>query len=592
MGKIMPSTSDPTLGMNDEEKDGDNTKYVDELLSKELLQLSVGDRNDIQEEIHGVGCLAPEETPEFVERSLKELTLELEELMFSLPKFQTRGYQQSQLQPNTYVNEKEFRLRFLRCELFDIRKTAFRICEFLEWALILFGEYALQRPITLHDFSKDELKYFRQGYYQLLPSRDRSGRRIVVIIPGEGMEKIPKDAKAKIAMYTSWAAGCNDIDTQRKGLVFLVWFDKSIKTSQIGTKQKAKDHEVASVRASAIHCCTPDTALFRFRRSIMAMRIAHHNRYKLKYHLGDAMENRYMLQTYGIPSDQIPLTWSGTVKLNYHRQWVRLRHAIEQRELRQRLSGMDSSMFVQLNKNTMIDCPNLSDVLFRQGTSTTSHPGNVAFRVMIERRLKKLERIQRLEAETKEMTRIRSKDGSKRSSSVKIPQVKTRKVVMDVIEEVQNRRNERILFWNDLGWWDEATDHHQIYLKVEYIVREYRSTLKRKKNSDLDDHCAEEKRCDLESLSRGDNSACKRPDKIFSDPPCDVEQENRAAPTPATAPVIHLKSATSMFMEAQNGALLGDATSRKRLRLQSPFDSESDNEMDIATCFGMKFIQC
>jgi hypothetical protein len=83
----------------------------------------------------------------------------------------------------------------------------------------------------------------------------------------------------------SWAAGY-DIHTQRKGLLFLVWFDKSCQISSIPKKLRAKDHEVATVRASAIHICTPNTPFYRLRQSITTMRIGQNNRKKLKTHLG------------------------------------------------------------------------------------------------------------------------------------------------------------------------------------------------------------------------------------------------------------------------------------------------------------------
>ena len=186
------------LEMNDEELEcPDNPRFVDELLSKELMRLSVNDRNGIQEEIHGVGCLAPEECPELIHRSLKALSIELDALSLSLPPDLTKAYRQSQLLANTYVNETEFRLRFLRCELFDVPLTGLRICGFLELVLDLFGEYALQRPITLYDFNKEELKYLRYGCYQFLPFRDRAGRRIISIIPGEGLENVPVNTKVR-----------------------------------------------------------------------------------------------------------------------------------------------------------------------------------------------------------------------------------------------------------------------------------------------------------------------------------------------------------------------------------------------------------
>ena len=93
------------------------------------------------------------------------------------------------------------------------------------------------------------------------------------------------NAQAKIALYTCWTAG-HDVDTQMKGLVVLVWFHESFKISKKPQSLHAKFHQVASIRASAIHCCTPDTLFYRFRRSVLIMRIAPHNRLKLKVHMG------------------------------------------------------------------------------------------------------------------------------------------------------------------------------------------------------------------------------------------------------------------------------------------------------------------
>ena len=45
---------------------------------REFMMVSNHDRTKIQEEIHGVGCLAPEETPEYLKMSLQELQLEID----------------------------------------------------------------------------------------------------------------------------------------------------------------------------------------------------------------------------------------------------------------------------------------------------------------------------------------------------------------------------------------------------------------------------------------------------------------------------------------------------------------------------------
>lgn len=154
---------------------------VNNLLSQELLQLSLQDRNAILEEIHGVKCLAPEETPELLEESLFQLGLALENDDF-IPPHQKQAYIKSQQYQNSYVYHDDFRLRFLRFTLFDPKEAAEKIIKFLDIALELFGEFALERPVQLSDFDARDLKYLREGEFQFLPFRDRSGRRIMAVM--------------------------------------------------------------------------------------------------------------------------------------------------------------------------------------------------------------------------------------------------------------------------------------------------------------------------------------------------------------------------------------------------------------------------
>lgn len=151
------------------------------------MELSLQARNDIQEEIHGVKCLAPQETPELLERSLFELDADLNHIILTSSDETTNALLLARNHGNrTHTNSDDFRLRFLRCELFDVQKAAHRICEYLHRIRSFFGDFALEREVYLHkDFSREELREFRKGCLQLLPFRDRSGRRILVIFPGE-----------------------------------------------------------------------------------------------------------------------------------------------------------------------------------------------------------------------------------------------------------------------------------------------------------------------------------------------------------------------------------------------------------------------
>ena len=75
-----------------------------------------------------------------------------------------------------------------RSELFDIKKAAVRLIKYLDLMVEMYGDWALQRKVRLADFTKSELQILKAGYYQMLPFRDRSGRRIMCIVGNLGSE--------------------------------------------------------------------------------------------------------------------------------------------------------------------------------------------------------------------------------------------------------------------------------------------------------------------------------------------------------------------------------------------------------------------
>ena len=193
------------------------------IISKALLQLSLKDRNDIQEEIHSVYSMEREESPWMLEESLRKFAVELDH---KIPQGKKRAYLRCQeicssathlpaedpfpgqsqsprdgtrpITPITpcYINSDDFRLRFLRSQFFDIPKAARQLCGFLDNVLEHFGEVSLTRPIRLEtDFSKEEMKAMKKGFIQLLPYRDRLGRRILIFFPGSDFSEIPISTK-------------------------------------------------------------------------------------------------------------------------------------------------------------------------------------------------------------------------------------------------------------------------------------------------------------------------------------------------------------------------------------------------------------
>jgi hypothetical protein len=151
----------------------------DQMLTKEMQSLSMCDRTKVQEEIHGVSNLCPEESTEMVEEALKCMQQHLDSIQHK-PIFQ-------QLSPFSYLHTREWRLRFLRCELFDCKKAADRLVRYTEYMEREYDMEVLERPLKLSDLqtksgkrAKEIMDSFRSGHSQLFPFRDRSGRRIFV----------------------------------------------------------------------------------------------------------------------------------------------------------------------------------------------------------------------------------------------------------------------------------------------------------------------------------------------------------------------------------------------------------------------------
>ncbi|VEU34132.1 unnamed protein product [Pseudo-nitzschia multistriata] len=100
----------------------------DDMFSTALMKLSFTDRSAIEEELHGVSCMAVKETPELIEDALRCFDVELHKIDHK------PGYDRAQeiLMENSAVDttfwlaRKEFKLRFLRCEFFDPQKAAAR----------------------------------------------------------------------------------------------------------------------------------------------------------------------------------------------------------------------------------------------------------------------------------------------------------------------------------------------------------------------------------------------------------------------------------------------------------------------------------
>ncbi len=185
------STGGPTVGPT----------AIDELLSREMAHLTMEEKQNIEDEIHGFFTRHPSpggEPPmgrhlEHFQNEIDKLDARDKESYLWACSIQEGQAALTMIHPGggsstLHVLKEEYRLRFLRTTIYDVKKAAIRYCRWLDLLVDYFGEAALTRPIYLTDLDEDSNLLLREGGIQLLPGRDRSGRRVIAFMRqlGEG----------------------------------------------------------------------------------------------------------------------------------------------------------------------------------------------------------------------------------------------------------------------------------------------------------------------------------------------------------------------------------------------------------------------
>jgi hypothetical protein len=150
---------------------------IEAAMAHELSALSPNDRTSVLEEIHCVKSMAVQEKHELVDDALGKFRRQA----ISLVGFSGGNDCSDALDFDTpYVKSREFGLKFLRADFFNANLAARRMVSHLELLFKFYGPLALQRPLRFSDLTKKEKFCIRKGALQILPSRDKAGRLILI----------------------------------------------------------------------------------------------------------------------------------------------------------------------------------------------------------------------------------------------------------------------------------------------------------------------------------------------------------------------------------------------------------------------------
>lgn len=217
-----------------------------------------------------------------------------------------------------YVNDPDVRLRFLRAEQYDAKNAVKRFVSFLEFSQELYGSFVADRPIRLSDLkTREEKRALANVSFQLLPFRDRSGRRVYVSVGTCGYDIEPR-LRCKVLWYMFWIAS-EDIESQRKGLIVVGWptngmqksDDDEVKSNESdgggstssepynmwekSLREKIKNVEGVyqtkvligmPMRIAAVHCCFEDRPVYRILSALFYFALSPYLKSRYKVHIG------------------------------------------------------------------------------------------------------------------------------------------------------------------------------------------------------------------------------------------------------------------------------------------------------------------
>ena len=160
-------------------------------LAAELTSLPADERTHATLDLHG--CVDEiEETADMVDKNLAQMDENLTRLIDEDKAGLTAAYHEAFKQSPDYVNDRQFRLCFLRATAFDPVMAATRCCKFLNIKNLIFGSELLTKEIEMKHLTEETRKLIQSGYLQILPIKDRSGRPVLLnIIVLRGEEGVP-----------------------------------------------------------------------------------------------------------------------------------------------------------------------------------------------------------------------------------------------------------------------------------------------------------------------------------------------------------------------------------------------------------------
>lgn len=265
------------------------------------------------------------ETPELIETSLAHFNqAEAAIVMATKQSTPTALHQAHTKCPHLLTND--FKLKFLRAEIFNVKLALKRYVNYWHQRLVLFGPAKAFQDMTLSQALENDLGSLGIGFARYVGEHP-SGRAIVLMDPSrlDGIA-YDRDSLGRAIWYT-YHAMVERPGVQQKGVI-VIWrlsdFHMGLLDRKLVKKMSKCLQGALPVRISAIHMCDPPT-IFKIIMPIVNVFLMERVRRRLKFHWSRGRGTMMgQLERYGLGKDVLPMELGGSVVL-YHDEWLKKR---------------------------------------------------------------------------------------------------------------------------------------------------------------------------------------------------------------------------------------------------------------------------
>lgn len=225
------------------------------------------------------------------------------------------------------VEQRGFRLSFLRAERYDIKKAAKRFLDYFEEKRRLFGIAYLTTKIQLEDLDAETMDCLESGHIQLLTERDRAGRAVFVVTKKLAInsERCQDENCILRAFWILSLIALEDEETETKGAVLVNYNIGGANVVQrLGldghrrrVRQWGNVFQALPLRVASVHWCVENFAL-KQDANLSALMLGGSTFVRVRCHAGSDMDVQRALRTFGIPTNLLPVSMKGEVNLSRH----------------------------------------------------------------------------------------------------------------------------------------------------------------------------------------------------------------------------------------------------------------------------------